>query len=150
MTLQELIIEEPTPDDIQEQKVAEKVVANDDIVALTSSYDESVSATKQTTEEQQKIENKDDAKRKRARESRKKYRDKKKAEKEAAKKELEAPPVAKAEDMAELRNLVKECTASSPEQGSEQVELDKALDTDLDEEDANLLNSIDLSAFTDK
>jgi len=150
MTLQELIIDEPTPEDIQEQKAAEKVVANEDIVALTSSYDESVSATKQTTEEQQKIEDKDDAKRKRARETRKKYRDKKKAEKEAAKKELEAPPVVKAEDMAELRNLVKECTASSPEQGSERVELDKALDTDLDEEDANLLNSIDLSAFTDK
>jgi hypothetical protein len=121
---------------------------------LTANFDEAVNVSKQTAEEQKAIDDKDEVRRKKARESRKKYRDKKKSEKSAIS--------SKPEELEELRGLVKECKEipMPPIEENGAVidvkitkvvdDLDKSLDDEVGEESTNLLDNVDLSAFINK
>jgi hypothetical protein len=170
ITIEDLAPEVPTPDMVAEENKTKEYVANGDIAALAASYDEQVTVEKQTAEEQQVVVDKEEAKRAKARASRKKYRDKKKAEKEAAQKAAVESAVSP-EEKAELRDLVKECTATetplpSPEVNGAVIdvkvtkveespaptdaELDAVLDGEVGEESTNLLDNVDLSAFVNK
>ena len=170
ITIEEIAPEVPTPEMVAEEEKAKDYVSNNDILALTSSFDEQVNVEKQTVAEQQAVTDKDEIRRERARASRKKYKEKKKAEKEAAQKAAIAASV-KPEELKELRGLVTECTANetplpSPEENCAVIdikvtkveespapsdaELDAALDGQVGEESTNLLDNVDLSAFMNK
>lgn len=153
-TIEDMVTDEPTPEMVEATKKAEEVVKNDDITSLTANFDEAVNVSKQTAEEQKAIDDKDEVRRKKARESRKKYRDKKKSEKSAIS--------SKPEELEELRGLVKECKEipMPPIEENGAVvdvkitkvvdDLDKSLDDEVGEESTNLLDNVDLSAFINK
>lgn len=157
ITIEDIAPDVPTPEMVAEEMKAKEYVSNEDILDLTSSFDEQVNVEKQTPEEQQEVTDKEELRRERARESRRKYRDKKKAEKAAAQKAAVADS-SKTENLQELRDLVKECTSNDEKpteiEGAALSVADTGSKTEADgedgEESTNLLDNVDLSAFLNK
>ena len=126
-----------------DKDAAEKIVSNDDIAALTATFDEKVNSSKMNSEEQYRLEEQENE-RKAKQKARRKSSKKKKAEAAAAEPVLdESKNTETAEAAAELDFTLEKV----PELESAE---DKVSTTEEQEESTNLLDEVDLSAFMNK